>query len=121
MNKNTQRKQTGDIASDLIYRMERETGQRVDAGDGYNLAVAGLFGAMARELGASQHRQRDDVAAGILVRRQISPQEKGDEQSKAILASLLSSGMSPDEIKKLFGQQHDLRCCLFGNNVYNSF
>lgn len=38
-------------ANDLIERMERETGQRIDSNDFGNTAVAGLFGALARAMG----------------------------------------------------------------------
>ena len=51
-------------ASDLIERMERETGQRIDSNDGDNMAMAGLFGALARAMGKSSHDARDDFAAG---------------------------------------------------------
>jgi hypothetical protein len=47
-------------AAELIDRMERETGSRVDANNGDNPAIAGLFGALARALGKSQQREQDD-------------------------------------------------------------
>ncbi len=68
-------------ASDLIERMEKETGQRIDDNDGDNNAVAGLSGAIAREMGKTP---KDDVAVGIL-----------------ILAEMLLAGISPDDTKKL--------------------
>jgi len=103
MKKNAQDKQAENTASDLISRMERETGQRIDVSDGNNLAMAGLFGAIAREIGESGHSERDDIAAGVILRHQISPQGQREEASNEILANLLASGMSPDEIKKFFG------------------
>jgi hypothetical protein len=53
-------------ASDLIERMERQTGQRIDDNSGDNFAMAGLFGAIAREMGKtpSTYRERDDVRRG---------------------------------------------------------
>ena len=40
-------------ASDLIERLEAETGQRIDDNDGDNLAMAGLLGVMSRLMGYS--------------------------------------------------------------------
>lgn len=62
-------------ASDLIERLEAETGQRVDDNNGDNLAMAGLFGAMARVLGQSPpvYREHDDVAAGLLIQHRTTP------------------------------------------------
>ena len=48
--------------NELIERMEMETGQRVDADN--SMALAGLFGTIARKMGQSHHQERDDVAAG---------------------------------------------------------
>ena len=64
-------------ASDLIERMEAETGQRIDDNDGDNLAMAGLLGAMSRIMGQSPptYRERDDVAAGVLIKHQMSPDD----------------------------------------------
>ena len=55
--------------------MENETGQRIDDGD--NLAMAGLFGAMSRLLGQSPpaYQERDDVAVGVLIQHQMSPED----------------------------------------------
>ena len=90
-------------ASDLIERLEAETGQRVDDNDGDNLAMAGLFGAVSRALGQSppSYRERDDVAAGLLIRHQMTPEYRRERESKRMLAELLAAGLSPDEINVL--------------------
>lgn len=90
-------------ANDLIERLEAETGQRIDDNDGDNLAMAGLLGAMSRILGQSppSYRERDDVAAGLLIRHKMSPAGQKEESNKQVLAELLTSGMSPDDIKDL--------------------
>ena len=90
-------------ASKLIERLERETGQRIDDNNGDNRAMDGLLGAMARILGESppSYRTRDDVAAGFLIRHQASPEYQAKKEADALLAEMLLSGMSPDDIKKL--------------------
>ena len=92
-------------ASKLIERMERETGQRIDASDGNNLAIAGMLGAMSRMLGQSpaSYTPRDDVAAGALIQHQLSPAGQRESESKKMLTAMLVSGMSPDTLKDLLG------------------
>ncbi len=92
-------------ASDLIERMEAETGQRIDSNNGDNLAMAGLFGAMSRLLGQSpaSYRERDDVAAGVLIKHQISPEGQREKEGDEMLAVMLTNGMSPDDLKALLG------------------
>jgi hypothetical protein len=92
-------------ASDLIERFEKETGQRIDDNDGDNMAVAGLLGAMARLMGQTppSYRERDDVAVGVLIRHQMSPEGKLEKAQKELLADMLASGLSPYEIKGLTG------------------
>ena len=92
-------------ASDLIERLETETGQRIDDNDGDNTAMAGLLGAMSRLLGQSppSYRERDDVAAGILIKHQMSPEGQREQQDRKMLAEMLTAGMSPDDVKALLG------------------
>lgn len=90
-------------ASELIERMERETGQRVDSNGFDNNAVAGLLGAMLREMGQSRHRSRDDVAAGTLARYQMSPTGQAEREANEMFVNLLLSGLSPDEAAALLG------------------
>lgn len=90
-------------ASDLIERMERETGQRVDADNFDNNAVAGLIGALLRETGQSRHRNRDDVVAGIVAKHQISPAGQAEREANEMFINLLRAGFSPDEVKTLMG------------------
>lgn len=93
------------VASDLIERLEAETGQRIDDDDGDNMAMAGLLGAMSRLMGKSpkSYRERDDVVAGLLIRQHMSPEYQQKQEDEALLASLLVGGMSPDDIKSLMG------------------
>jgi hypothetical protein len=88
-------------ASDLIERMERETGQRIDSDDPNNMAMAGLFGAIARMMGKSSHQERDDVAAGVLIQNRMSPEYQRKQEDCELLASLLQMGLSPDEVRDL--------------------
>jgi hypothetical protein len=92
-------------ASDLIEKMEAETGQRIDSNGGDNFAMAGLFGAMSRILGQSpvSYRERDDVAAGVLIKYQMSPEGQREKESNEMLAAMLTNGMSPDDLKSLMG------------------
>ena len=90
-------------ASDLIERMERETGQRIDSDDPNNMAMAGLFGAVARMMGKSNHDERDDVVAGLLIVHQMTPEYRNEQESRQMIASLLSSGLSPDDIRAMWG------------------
>ena len=92
-------------ASDLIERLEKETGQRIDSNDGDNMAMAGLLGAMSRLMGQSppSYRERDDVAAGMVIRHRMSPEYQREQEAKQMMASLLSSGVSPDELKDIMG------------------
>ena len=88
-------------ASELIERLERETGQRVDA-EG-STAMAGLFVAMSRLLGQSppSYREEDDVAAGLLIQHQMSPEGQREEADKQAMLSMLLMGMPPDDMAKI--------------------
>lgn len=82
-------------ANDLIDRLERETGRRIDDNDGDNLAMAGLFGAISRLMGKSppSYTERDDVAAGVVIRHQMSPEGQQEQENRAALAALALLGM----------------------------
>lgn len=82
-------------ASDLIERMERETGQRVDADDPNNMAMAGLFGALTRMMGYSSHDERDDVVAGLLIVHQMTPEYRNEQESRKLIAAFLQCGSNP--------------------------
>jgi len=75
-------------ANDLIERLKAETGQRIDDNDGDNNAMTGLLGAMSRALGQSPpgYRESDDVAAGLLIKHQMTPEYKREQESKEIVA-----------------------------------
>ena len=90
-------------ANDLIERLERETGQRID--DSGSAAMAGLFGAMSRMLGQSpaSYTARDDVVAGTVIQHQMTPEYKREQQGREMLAQLLIGGISPDDTKELLG------------------
>jgi hypothetical protein len=85
--------------------MERETGQRIDSNNGDNLAVAGLLGAISRLSGQSpvSYTERDDVAAGVLIKHQMSLEGQREKENNEMLAVMLTSGMSPDDLKSLLG------------------
>ncbi len=93
------------VASDLIERMEKETGQRIDDNNGDNNAMAGRLGAMSRLMGQSPptYREHDDVVAGLLIKHQMSPEGQREKEDREMLAGLLVTDMSPDDIKALLG------------------
>ncbi|MGI9338347.1 MAG: hypothetical protein ACR2P4_07560 [Gammaproteobacteria bacterium] len=91
-------------ASKLIERLEAETGQRFDSNDGDNFTMAGLFGALARAMGDSSHQERDDVAAGVVMRHRMTPEYEQQQHAKHMLGEMLVNGMSPDDIHKLAGK-----------------
>ena len=97
-----------ETAEQLIERLERETGQRLDTSDPDNLVVAGLFGAMSRALGKSppSYKPRDDVVAGMMIRHQMSPEGRRQKAADDALADLLSSGVPPDVIAALAGKRN---------------
>ena len=91
-------------ASDLIERMERETGQRIDANDGDNLAMAGLFGAIARLMGKTPpaYTERDDVGVGVLIQHQATEAAQRERERDELLVAMLQAGFSPDEVGIFF-------------------
>ena len=78
-------------ANDLIERMERETGQRID--EPGSLAFAGLMGALARGLGVSNHEEMDDVSTGLLLKHQSSHEYKAEKRGKELSALLFMAGL----------------------------
>ena len=90
-------------ANDLIERLEKETGQRLDVDDPNNMVVVGLLGAMSRMLGQSppSYTEKDDVAAGVLLRHQMSPEHAEEQRQKEALLALIQMGFSPDDIANM--------------------
>lgn len=82
-------------ASDLIERMEKETGQRIDANDGDNMAMAGIVGALSRLMGKSpaSYRERDDVAAGVLILEQAKPEYQQRKAAEEAMLALFIAGL----------------------------
>ena len=60
---------------------------------------------MSRVLGQSpaSYRERDDIAAGVLIKHQMSPEGQREKEGNEILAAMLTSGISPDVLKSLLG------------------
>lgn len=85
-------------ASELIDRMEQETGQRIDDNGGDNSAMLGLLGAVAREMDISKHASRDDVAAGVLL---ANPESELQRIGKRLYTSILAGGVSPEDLQSL--------------------
>ena len=88
-------------ANDLIERLERETGCRIGDNDGNNPAMAGLLGAVARIMGKTTYRERDDVAAGYLIAQQMTPEYQRMLASRDLATRLLKRGFSPDDVAYL--------------------
>ena len=65
--------------------------------------MAGLIGAIARMMETSTHRAHDDVAAGVVIKHRMSPEYAEKKASDKLLAELLTSGLSPDDIQGLLG------------------
>lgn len=82
-------------ASELIERMERETGQRIDDNGGDNFAMNGLFGAIAREMGQAPKScsERDDVAVGTVLRHRMSPEYEREQRMKELFVELFIAGL----------------------------
>lgn len=101
MNKKT------DDASELIERLENETGCRIDDNEGDNLAMAGLVGAISRimKLSPPSYQERDDVVAGLYIQHLNSHEGKAQEEQKQMLAELLASGLSPDDIGVFYDKE----------------
>ena len=74
---------------DLIERIEFETGQRIDDPDG--MALARLFGAVARPMRKSNHEERDDVVAGLIILHQLTTEYQNEQESRKLIASMLAS------------------------------
>ena len=84
-------------ASELIERAERESGGNFDDPDNPD-AINIIFGAVARAMGKTQHKELDDLAAGILIRDDLENGE-ADRRRQKMLAALLCMGMSPDDLR----------------------
>lgn len=87
-------------ATELILEMEEKAGQRVDENGFDNLAMAGLFGAIGRAMGINKHLPKDDVAAGVVLRHQASPEFEHVKKMDEMLASAISAGIPPDFFTK---------------------
>ena len=81
-------------ANDLIERLEKETGKRIDDNNGDNLTMAGLVGAVFRLMGQSPstYRERDDVVSGLLIKHQMSPEYQQEQDDKEILLRAMMLG-----------------------------
>ncbi len=92
-------------ANELIEAMERSTGQRIEDNGFDNFAVAGLLGAMARELGQTprSYGNEEDVAAGLLIQHRSATKRQRDPADE-MLASMLIAGISPDVLGSLLGR-----------------
>ena len=67
--------------------------------------MAGLLGAMSRLMGQSpaSYTEHEDVAAGLLIKHQMSPEHAREQASKEMIVEMLAGGMSPDDVKALLG------------------
>lgn len=90
-------------ANDLIERAEALAGCRWD--DESGLGLAAILGAVARAAGKNPHPHRDDIAAGMLIREQMTERYQREQASKEMMATLLSAGVSPDDLGALLGKK----------------
>lgn len=86
---------------EMIERIERETGQRWD--DPRGTALSGLFGAVARAMGENPHGPKDDVAAGLLLQHQMTPEYAREQAVRQMMADMLAGGMAPADLAALLG------------------
>ena len=95
----------------LIERAERETGVRIDYDDSNNNAMAVLIGAIAREMGKtpSTYRKSDDFVVGKMIQHQMSPEYERQKKRDEMLAEMLRSGLSPDDLAGMLGSRRDGR------------
>jgi len=84
-------------SNNLIERLERQFGANF-WDDPKNVGTDALAGAIGREMGMNLHGQKDDVVAGMLLRRR----EKKEHSS---LAMLFAMGLSPDDIAAFNGKK----------------
>lgn len=93
-------------ADNFIERAEQLAGCRWDDADNPN-ALYALLGAVAREMGQNPHGPRDDVAAGMLISKQIADEMDGTAAQKRasaeMMCQMLLAGISPDTLRGLMG------------------
>lgn len=103
--------------SDLDFRQRvsvalREMGHIIEAHEAYqdqryeesDNVMTGLFGAIAQALQGTHYGGDpvgNDIAAGLLVRHQMSPEGQAKRESDRLLAQMLMAGLSPDDIGSL--------------------
>ena len=93
-------------SNDLIERMERETGQRIDDNGGDNNAMAGLIGAMARLMGKTAHTRyaddpKMDVPVGMYLKATSTPEYLAAQKQNEALAEALINGANPADLYRL--------------------
>lgn len=99
-------------AARFIELAEQEAGCRWD--DPNNPAgMASLVGALARAMrdngmgGPSPafQQRRDDVAVGMLLMHEMSPEGQRQRETDHMLAEMLRAGIGPDTLASLFGRR----------------
>jgi phosphatidylserine synthase len=94
------------MSDNLIEQAEELAGCRWDDPDNPN-ALYALIGAVAREMGQNPHGRADDVAAGMLISKQIADEMDGTAARKRaadeMMAQMLLGGVSPDTLWDLLG------------------
>jgi pentatricopeptide repeat protein len=89
--------------AEMIERLEKECHCRVDSNGFNNAVVAGLLGAASRALGQHDHSPHDDVVVGTLIQFNNSEEGRRKREADEMFAQMLRAGISPDELKGLFG------------------
>lgn len=82
-------------ANDLIDRLERETGCRIDDNEGNNAAMDGIMGTMSRLMGKSPstYTEHDDVAAGMYLRMTSTEEYKQRKAADEAMISLFLASL----------------------------
>lgn len=86
----------------LIEAHEAYQDERYESSDS---VMTGLFGAVAQALQDTRYGGDpvgNDIAAGTLIRHQMSPEYQREQEAKKMLAGLLGV-LSPDDLKSFLG------------------
>jgi hypothetical protein len=88
--------------TNIIEKIEEQTGQRYDSNDGDNDTMTTLYGMLAIALsGNDVYKESDAFPVGVYLKHQMSPEGNAEREAGRHLKNLILSGLSPDMIHKL--------------------
>lgn len=94
------------MSEDVISRFERETGEYWTTPEDSPMIIAGLLGMMSREMRKypPAYQSQDDVISGLMILHMNTPEYRNEQESRLMIAKMLNSGVSPDDLKELWGR-----------------